>query len=147
MRFVGSTVRVGALLASVAYGDILVVPNAQTTVAGNTPFKIGGNPTHIQEVLGSGQFPGPVLIKSLRLRAFPGSGPISLGTAAVKVTLSTTQAYPNTVNNHALPNLVFSANVGPDATVVYNNVLTQSSTGCSPPGPCALDLIVPFSVP
>jgi uncharacterized protein (TIGR03437 family) len=139
---------VAALVScSAVYGDILVVPNAQATAPGNAPFRVGTGGVHIQEVVGSGQFAGPITIKSLRVRAFPGGGPVNLGSGGLKVTLSTTQAYPNTGNNHTLISPTFANNVGPDATVVFNGTGAGVSPGCAPPGPCPFDMIIPLTVP
>ena len=136
-----------AAASAVAFGDILVVPNAQANAAGNTPVKIGGNPSRIQEVVGSGQFTQPITITSLRLRAFPGSGQVNVTFSSFKVTLSTTQAYPNTTGTHTLPSSTYANNVGPDAAVVYNSVLSASSPGCPSPGPCPFDMVIPLTAP
>ena len=129
--------------------DILVVPNSQTTAAGNTSLNNNGKPGHLQEIIGGGQFPlaGAITIYAARLRSFPGSGPVTSPKTAFKITMSTTQAYPNTANGHALPSLTFANNFGPDATVVFNDAIALSSPGCLSPGPCPLDMVIPFAVP
>src|SRR5579871_3864687 len=81
-----------------AFGDTLVVPNNQAAAPGNAPFQIGATAAHIQEVLGTGQFAeftSPIVITALRVRAAAGTGPLSVQYANVKITLSTTQLYPN----------------------------------------------------
>ena len=133
-----------------AFADSVVVPNPQATAPGNTPFKIGKNASRIQEVIGSGQFSqfsGSVTITALRVRSFPGSGPVNFTLASYMVTLSTTQAYPNTNNGHTLASTTFASNVGPDATVVYNSSYTASSPGCVGPGPCPFDIVFNLATP
>src|SRR5438128_1915821 len=122
-----------------AFGDTLVVPNSQATTPGNMPIRLGsgGNGLRLQEIVGSGQFNGPIMITGVRLRSGVGTGPISFNQPFIKITLSTTQAYPNTNNGHALPSLIYANNVGPDATTVYNAGLSRSSPGCGGPAPCA----------
>src|SRR5205085_3227733 len=122
------TLLLGACAA--AFADTVVVPNAQATAAGNSPQKLGSSAFRFQEVIGGGQFPGPITIVALRVRSAPGTGAASQTLPSFKVTLSTTQAFPNNVNGRALPSTTYSANVGPDATVVYNSALTISSPGC-----------------
>ena len=135
---------------AVAFADSVVVPNAQATTAGNTPFKIKANASRIQEVIGSGQFSqftGPVTITALRVRSFPGAGPVNFTLTSYMVTMSTTQAYPNTANGHTLPSTTYADNVGPDATVVYNSSFTAHSSGCAGPGPCPFDIVLKMSTP
>ena len=137
-------------VGTVAFADSVVVPNPQATAAGNSPLKIGANPSRIQEAVGTGQlgqFTGPVMITALRLRSFPGSGPVNFTLPSLKVTMSTTQAYPNTNNGHTLPSATYANNVGPDATVVHNSALTASSPGCAGPTPCPFDMVISFTAP
>jgi hypothetical protein len=108
---------------------------------------VGKKANRLQEVIGSGQFPGPIVITGIRVRSAPGTGPVSLNYASYKITLSTTQAYPNTVNGHPLPSVTYANNVGPDATVVYNAAVSGSSPGCAAPGPCPFDLAIAFTTP
>jgi len=129
------------------YGDTVVVPSSQATAPGNVPIHLGSKANRIQQVIGSGQFPGAIVITGMRVRSAPGTGPVSFNNASYKITLSTTQAYPNTHNGHALPSLTYANNVGPDATVVYNAAVSGSSPGCAAPGPCALDLALTFTTP
>jgi uncharacterized protein (TIGR03437 family) len=124
-----------------------VVPNNQANTPGDMPLRLGGAAVRIQEVVGSGQFTVPIVITGIRLRSAVGTGPVSSNPASVKVTISTTQAYPNTNNGHALPSLTYANNVGPDATTVYNAALSLSSPGCSGPAPCPFDMAVPFTTP
>jgi hypothetical protein len=130
-----------------AFGDSLVVPNAQTTAPGNLPIAYGRKASRFQEVVGGGQFPGPIVITGARLRAATGTGPLSFAHTSYKVTLSTTQAYPNTNGNHTLPSAKFDDNTGPDAITVYDGPLAASSPGCAAPGPCPFDIVIPFSKP
>jgi hypothetical protein len=130
-----------------AFGDTLVVPNSQATAPGNVGLPVGSKANRLQEVVGGGQFPGPIVITGIRVRSAPGTGPVSLNYASYKITLSTTQAYPNTNNSHTLPSVTYANNVGPDATVVYNAAISGSSPGCAAPGPCPFDLAVAFTTP
>jgi hypothetical protein len=132
---------------AVAFGDTLVVPNAQATAPGNVALPVGSKANRLQEVIGGGQFLGPIVITGIRVRSAPGAGPVSLNYASYKITLSTTQAYPNTNNSHTLPSVTYANNVGPDATVVYNAAISGSSPGCAVPGPCPFDLAVAFTTP
>jgi uncharacterized protein (TIGR03437 family) len=132
---------------ALASGSIFVVPNSQATVPGNVPFTLGAGALHLQEIVGSGQFTGPIVITGIHLRAAVGKGPVSLNYSSWKVTLSTTQAYPNTSNGHALPSLTFTQNLGADATVMYNAAVSLSSPGCSGAAPCPFDLTLSFTTP
>ena len=144
-RHLRNAVLLGAA-CSAAWGDV-VVPNAQTSVAGNSPLRLGNTPVRLQQIIGSGQFPGPITILALRLRSAPGTGPVSQTGASIQVTLSTTQAYPNTANGHALPSPTYANNVGPDASIVYQGGGALSSPGCAAPGPCPFDMVIPFAAP
>jgi uncharacterized protein (TIGR03437 family) len=128
-----------------ACGGTVVVPNINTT--GNSPFPPFVNPRRIQEVIGGGQFPGAILITGIHLRSAVGKGPVSFNYSSVKVTVSTTQAFPNTTNGRTLPSNTYANNVGPDAATVYNAALSGSSPGCAGPAPCPFDLPIPFNVP
>jgi hypothetical protein len=77
----------------------------------------GSKANRLQQVVGGAQFLGPIVITGIRVRSAPGTGPVSLNYASYKITLSTTQAYPNTNNGHTLPSVTYANNVGPDATV------------------------------
>jgi hypothetical protein len=130
-----------------AFGDTLVVPNLQTSAPGNVAIPVGSKANRFQEVIGGGQFPGPVVITGMRVRSAAGAGPVSLNYASYKITLSTTQAYPNTVNGHTLPSVTYANNVGPDATTVYNAAASGSFPGCAGAGPCPFDIAIPFTTP
>src|SRR5437016_14637967 len=116
-------------------------------MAGNVAIPVGSKASRFQQVIGGGQFPGPIVITGLRVRSAPGTGPVSLNIASYKITLSTTQAYPNTNNGHTLPSLTYASNVGPDATTVSNAAATGSSPGCAGAGPCPFDIAIPFATP
>ncbi len=129
------------------FGQPVVVPNSQATAPGNVPINVGSKVNRIQQVIGSGQFLGPIVITGIRVRSAPGTGPVSFNNPSYKITLSTTQAYPNTNNGHTLPSATYANNVGPDATVVYNAAVSGSSPGCAAPGPCPFDLAIAFTTP
>ncbi len=141
------TVLLFAAACAAAFGDTVVVPAAQATASGTTPLPFSTNPIRFQEIIGSGQFPGPITIIGLGVRAFPGGGGVNFTYPSWQVTLSTTQAYPNTANGHTLPSVTYSNNLGPDATVVFNGPISGSSHGCQVPGPCPFDMVIPFSTP
>jgi hypothetical protein len=130
-----------------AFGDTLVVPNLQANASGNLPIAVGATAARFQEIIGSGQFTVPIVITGIRLRSAAGAGPVSFQNASYKITLSTTQAYPNTNNGHTLPSATYGNNVGPDATTVYNAAVSGSSPGCDGAGPCPFDLVIPFATP
>lgn len=129
------------------FGDTVVVPNSQATAPGNVPIHVGSKANRIQQVIGSGQFAGAIVITGMRVRSAPGTGPVSFNNGSYKITLSTTQAYPNTRNGRTLPSVTYANNVGPDATVVYNAAVSGSSPGCAAPGPCPFDLVLAFTTP
>jgi hypothetical protein len=133
-----------------AFGDTVVVPGTQTNTPGNLPVPVGAASSRLQEIIGSGNFgafSGPLVITGLRFRAAAGTGPVSFQYASTKITLSTTQAYPNTFNGHTLPSSTYINNVGPDATTVFNGAVSGSSPGCSGAGPCPFDLVISFTTP
>src|SRR4051812_21640681 len=104
MKLTNLLITLSLLLASCAAGlcDTVVVPNAQATAAGNTPIPLAGSAIRIQEVIGTGQFSGPVTIVGFRARAAAGIGAVSSPGSTLKLTLSTTQVYPNTQGGHTL---------------------------------------------
>ena len=129
------------------FAATLVVPNNQAAAPGNAPIQVGATPSRIQQVVGGGQFAQAITITGLRLRAAPGKGPVSFKYASNKISLSTTQAFPNTINGHALPSTTFDKNVGPDAVTGYNGPVTASSPGCAAPGPCPFDVTIQLTTP
>ena len=130
-----------------SFGDTLVVPNNQATAPGNLAISVGANASRFQEIVGSGQFAQPLVITGIRLRSAAGTGPVSFNYTSLKITLSTTQAYPNTNNGHMLPSTTYANNVGPDATTIFNAQFSASSPGCAAPGPCPFDIVVPLATP
>jgi uncharacterized protein (TIGR03437 family) len=127
-----------------AFGDTYVAPNSQANTPGNGPINLGSKAKRFQEIVGGGQFTGPIQITGIHLRSAVGTGPVSFNYSS-KITLSTTQAFPNTNNGRMLPSLTYANNVGPDATTVYNGSFSGSSPGCSGPAPCPFDIAVPFT--
>jgi hypothetical protein len=123
------------------------VPNDQATAPGNLALSVGANASRLQEIVGGGQFTQPIVISGIRTRSAPGSGRVSFNYTSLKITLSTTQAYPNTNNGHTLPSTTYANNVGPDATTVYNGPYSASFPGCGAPGPCPFDLVISFATP
>ena len=136
-----------AAASAAAFGDSLVVPNAEANAPGNAAVPLGPNAVRLQEIVGSGQFTVPIVITGIHVRSAVGTGRLSFNLPSFKITLSTTQAGPNTKNGKSLPSLTYANNVGPDATTVYNAALTGSSPGCTGTTPCPFDIAVPFSTP
>ena len=128
------------------FGGTYVVPNIATS--GNQSLPLGGSAQRIQEIIGGGQFTAPLVITGLRFRAAPNTGPINFTYPSLKITVSTTQAYPNTNNGRTLPSTTYANNTGPDAVTVYNAALTGTSAGCTGGnGPCPFDIAIPFTSP
>src|SRR5579863_3369126 len=97
-----------------AFGDTLVVPNNQANAPGNAAVTLGPAGVRFQEVVGNGQIAVPIVIKGIHVRSAVGTDPLSFSVASFKITLSTTQAGPNTTNGKSLPSLTYANNVGPD---------------------------------
>jgi hypothetical protein len=91
--------------------------------------------------------PGPIVIIAIGFRSAVNTGPVSFTIPSSKVTLSTTQAYPNTKSGHTLPSATYANNIGPHATVVYNSAVSGSSPGCSGPAPCFFDMVLQLTTP
>jgi hypothetical protein len=134
-------------VCAASFGDTLVVPNNQATAPGNLAIPVGAGASRFQEIVGSGQFAQPLVITGIRVRSAPGSGPVSYTYTSLKITLSTTPAYPNTLNGHTLPSTTYASNVGPDATTVFNAPFSASSPGCAAPGPCPFDIAISLTTP
>jgi uncharacterized protein (TIGR03437 family) len=130
---------------STAFGGTWVVPNINGP--GNQPVAVGTKAKRLQMTVGGGQFQGALVITGIHLRAAPGTGPLSWSTPSFMVTVSTTQAYPNTNAAHTLPSTTYASNTGPDAKTVYNAALSASSPGCTGPGSCPFDIAIPFTAP
>src|SRR5260370_19355808 len=97
--------------------------------------------TAFSRLSAAASFLGPIVITGIRVRSAPGTGPVSLNYASYKITLSTTQAYPNTNNGHTLPTVTYASNVGPAPTRAYNAAVSGSSPEWPAPWPC------PFALP
>src|SRR5579862_4507525 len=133
-----------------AFDNTVVAPGTQTSVPGNAPVHLGSAASRTQEIIGTGNFgtfTGPLMITGLRFRSAVGTGPVSFTYASFKITLSTTQAFPNTNNGHIMPSTTYVNNIGPDATTVFNGPLSGSSPGCTGAGPCSFDLAITFTTP
>jgi hypothetical protein len=78
---------------TVSLGSTLVVPTDQASAAGNAAPPLGAVANRFQEIVGGGQFPGPMLITGIRYRSAPGSGPVSVSYASYKITLSSQWPY------------------------------------------------------
>jgi len=132
----------------------LVIPNAQTSTAGNGMNNLPGTPGsyEFQEVFGRGQFSsvsGAILIQQIAFRASPNTGPISVTDTSINISLSTSSFAPNSIGSNTLITSNYAANIGPDNTLVYSAGAGTllSSPGCTGSGPCAFDMIFNFSTP
>src|SRR5579862_2173826 len=138
------------LVCGAAPASTFVVPVNQTSAPGNYPVALGSGAARVQEIIGNGQFSqftSPITIVGIRVRSSPGTGPARSISSSVLITLSTTQAFPNTAGGHALPSSTYANNLGPDATVAFNGPASFSSPGCAAPGPCPFDVVLPLSTP
>lgn len=141
------------LLCSAASGNgYLVVPNAQTSVAGVAGP--GGLPIEtnkeyrLQEILGSGQFKsGPITISRIAFRAAPGTGPVNATSPSLSLYLSTSPYYPNTSGSGPLITTTYANNTGPNNTLVYSGPVSLTSPGCAGPAPCSFDMVIVFNQP
>src|SRR4029078_11668374 len=121
-----------AASCSAAFGSVIVVPNANTTVVGNdTDSSAGSGDFRSQELLGAGQFAsvgGPIRIDQLSFRAVPGTGPVGFSMTSLNLYLSTSSKYPST--GGPLMSTTFADNVGPDNTLVFSGPISFHSSGC-----------------
>ena len=142
---------VSLLGARAAYGDFIVVPNAQTTSEGNAfnliPFSMGtgGQPTtRYQQVYASAQFGGELgIITQITFRPDAGVGAPFTGTISnAQINFSTTTRAPDALST------TFASNVGVDDMVVYGRSLTLFSAFTGPPGgPKDFDILIDLQAP
>lgn len=126
----------------------LVVPNAQTDVAGNIdntyPFDIGSSTMRYQQVYAASQFgelpAGGGFVTAIAFRLHPGWSSFSNVLSAVQINLSTTSKAPGGLST------TFAANVGANNTVVYNNgALSLASANIG--NPPEFDIVIPLTTP
>jgi hypothetical protein len=136
------------LAPAVGMAGTIVVPNAETSSAGNAAEGIPVSTGVIfQELFAPGQFTGPIDITELSLRAAPGTGPVDETVGALSVYLSTSSNYPNSTSG-PLMSTTFANNIGPDNTLVFSGTNTTiSGSGCSGPGVCPFDISLDFTTP
>ena len=135
-----------AVAAAPAAAGFVVVPGANTTAEGGLnnvyPYVIGGSMRY-QQVFNASEFAtlgGPQTITDIRYRvdgSFPGA--FSLTLPSIQIDLSTTAAAAGSLST------TFAANVGADATTVYDGSLTLSSAGV--PAPAPFDIVIPLATP
>jgi hypothetical protein len=122
----------------------IVVPGSLENVEGNSsniiPFDTS-QPRRYQQVYDASQFTqlaGSTQILEIAFRLDGGiSGVFSGSIPDIRVVLSTTSSTPDNLSN------IFAANVGSDATVVFNGSLAFSSPNTGPVGgPKPFDLVV-----
>jgi hypothetical protein len=129
----------------------LVVPNGNTATVGNHAEDLDGTgDIRYQQVYGSGQFVGvmgPLLISQIAWRTPPDTGAASLTATSVQLFASTTSFAPNTSFGQTLITDTYATNIGPDNTLVFSGPGNLSSPGCTGPGVCPFDLVIPFDTP
>lgn len=122
----------------------IVVPGSLENVEGNSnntiPFE-NSLPRRYQQIYDASQFnqlAGPTQILEIAFRLDGSiSGTFSGSIPDIRIGLSTTSSTPDHLSN------TFAANVGSDATVVFNGPLTFSSPNTGPVGgPKPFDLVV-----
>jgi hypothetical protein len=134
-----------------AFGSVIVVPNANTSVVGNSTDTTESGPAfdfRAQMLFGADQFAsvgGPILIDQLSLRDAPGTGPNDFSMTLLNLYLSTSPKFPNT--SGPLMSTTFADNVGPDNTLVFSGPVTVSSPGCAGPAVCPFDININFTTP
>ena len=125
----------------------VVVPNAQTTVEGNTfnrfPFNLtiyNATSMRYQQVYSSGDIGGSGIIDQIAFRPDFSQGQVfAISGDSVEIRLSHT---PKTVDGLSA---TFANNVGADETVVLdttNLILSSSKTNCGAGGPCDFDIVI-----
>jgi hypothetical protein len=136
-------------LCGIAFGNTVVVPNANTSVTAND--KSGPIPTtpisiRAQTIVHPSQFPqGPISISRLSVRAAPGTGPLQVPITG-NVYLSTSRTWPDASGNPML-SAAFADNVGPDNTLVFSGTTMIVSPGCAGSGPCPFSNDIAFTQP
>jgi len=141
-----------ALLGQVAVAGIIVVPDTQINVEGNSenvfPYGAGGGvvPTQrYQQVFAASQFSSltaPVSITEIAFRPDAVQGPFSLTIPNIQMSLSTTNAAPDGLSD------TFANNIGPNDCVVFSGSLFLSSASIGPPGgPKIFDIVIMFQTP
>ena len=126
-----SRIAVAICACATAFGGTFVVPSYPVnyaTTPGNNSLPVGTTASRFQEIVGSGQFYGVMLITGLRFRAAAGTGPLSFNYSSLKITLSTSQAYPNTNNGHTLVSTTFDNNVGPSKSLGTRSKSMRAAT-------------------
>ncbi|HEV3165876.1 MAG TPA: PEP-CTERM sorting domain-containing protein [Isosphaeraceae bacterium] len=138
-----------SFLVASARADVVVVPNANASVAGNTdnrfPFLVTGGMRYQQVFASSqfGSFTGPELINEMDLRNGVFVSQAFTSTISnIQIALSTTSKAPDGLDP------TFANNTGPDSTTVYNGSLTLSSTNAAGPGNThVFDVVISFQTP
>lgn len=137
-----------AALSAHAFGQSVVIPNANATVAGNAASGLPSTPVsaEFQTVYDPSQFSaGPIYITGFSFRAAPGTGPLNF-TVSGNAYLSTSPHSPNSTEGPLL-STTFANNVGPDNTLVFSGSFTMSGAGCAGPAPCPFANTIVFTTP
>jgi hypothetical protein len=137
--------------AATAWAGVVVVPNADANIEGNTysdyPFNVGSmsfTSERYQQVYAASQFAAfggqPQLITQIAFRpdALLGSA-FDTTFPDIRITLSTTSKAPGGLS------ATFADNIGADATTVYDGALRLFSDDTGPPtGPKDFDITIPL---
>jgi hypothetical protein len=144
----GTAVALSAAMAASVFGQSIVVPNVNATMAGglgepvSSPFA-----GHIQTVIDPDQLPpGPINITGFTWRAAPGTGSLTV-TVSGSIYLFTSPNWANSAG-HPLMSTTFANNLGPENLLVMspsNFVFTLP--GCAAPGPCPFGNNFAFTTP
>lgn len=147
MKIFWLCIAIATSLASQAFGQSVVAPNASATATGNVVFSpLAPTPLRIQIVVDPDQFPtGPLNITGLAFRAAPGTGPANI-TIDGAFSLSTSTTWANS-NGHPLLSTTFANNVGAGRQLVFSGTAGLSGPGCSSPGPCPFSAPIAFTTP
>jgi hypothetical protein len=139
----------GPAIGGKAKADLIVVPNANAAVAGNTdnrfPFLVNGGMRY-QQVFAASQFAalgGPQLVTDMALRnGIFVAQPFTATIASIQIALSTTALAPDALS------ATFANNIGADNKQVFSGSLTLSSTNGPGPGNThVFDIVIHFDTP
>jgi hypothetical protein len=123
--------------------DLVVVPNANATVDGNSMNSSPLGPTsyRYQQIFDASQFPGPMLITAFAQR--PDASQVGPSSASW---VHLDQYFSTTTTTVAGLSINFADNIGPDNTLVYSGPLVWNSANQPGPGNTRqFDLVQPFT--
>lgn len=101
-----------------------------------------GTSMRLQNVYGASHFSSPIMIREIRYRRDGSLGPVGASTIDVRLRLSTTPKAPDALS------AVFAENLGPDATVALDGVVTiESPSPGVAGGPQPFEILFPLTTP